>query len=154
MDSSPQHTIQEQWKNGYLIGYDCIVYADGKIVIGEYYSTFDPNNGETKQYWSPLCDTELDKITKYNEDIWTACDIFHGSFIYKDQHIVFGDGAMGNEGFVASTKEDGTLNWSIFFTFSNPICKASIEGNQLICFGDTGTKIKINLEELSKIEII
>jgi hypothetical protein len=60
---------------------------------------------------------------------------------------------MGNEGYVASTKLNGELNWSIFFTFSNPIHRAEVINNQLICYGDTGTKISINLSDLTQIKI-
>jgi len=145
--------IQEKWKDSFILGYDCIVYGNGKITIGEHYSCFNPNNNETKYYWTPICDTTLDKIEKYDDDIWTEVDIFHGSLVYKNQKIVFGDGGMGNEGYIASVKLNGELKWSIFFTFSNPICKAEIIDNHLICYGDTGTKININLKELHKIKI-
>lgn len=145
--------IQQKWKQGFLLGYDCIVYASGNIVIGESYSAYNPNNGETKRYWSPLCDTTLEKIEKYNDDIWTECDIWHGSFEHQGQKIVFGDGGMGNEGYIASTTLNGELNWSIFFTFSNPICKVEIIEGKLICYGDSGTKISIDKNELTQIKI-
>lgn len=57
---------------------------------------------------------------------------------------MFEDGGMGNEGYIASTKLNGELNWSIFFTFSNPICKAEIKDQQLICYSDSGIKISID----------
>jgi hypothetical protein len=73
-------------------GYDCITFASGKVVMGNTYSTEDSNNGEMKRYWFPLCDTTLEKVEKYDDEIWTGCDIFHGSFEFNDQKIVFGDG--------------------------------------------------------------
>ena len=148
-----QQKIQQKWKEGYVLGYDCITHSNGEIVIGEPYSVYDPNNKKTKRYWSPICDTTLDKIEKYNEDIWTECDIWHGAFEYNNQKIVFGDGGMGNEGYIASTTKEGLLNWSIFFTFSNPICKAEVIENKLICYGDGGIKITIDLNELSNIKV-
>ncbi len=148
-----QNKIQDKWKRGLVLGYDCIVFANGEIVIGNVYRTKNPNNGEIKQHWFPLCDTTLEKIEKYDDDIWTVCDIFHGSFEFENQKIVFGDGGMGNEGYIASTNLNGELNWSIFFTFSNPICKAEIVKDQLICYGDTGTRISIDLNELTNIKV-
>ena len=47
--------------------------------------------------------------------------IFHGAIPYHNNTIVFGDGEMGNEGFIALIDKDNNLIWSIFFTFSNPI---------------------------------
>lgn len=145
--------IQKKWKDLLVLGHDCIVYGDGRITIGSYYRLFNPNNNETKYYWSPICDTTLEWMEKYDEDLWTEVDIWHGEFIFENQKIVFGDGAMGNEGFIASTSLEGELNWSIFFNFSNPICKAEIIGESLICFGDGGIKINIKLDELHKIKV-
>ncbi len=145
--------IQEKWKQGYLPGFDCITMGEGDIIIGNAYSTYDPNNGETEQYWSPLCDTTLESIEKYNDDIWTEVDIFHGAFEYENQKFVFGDGAMGNEGFVASTSLNGVLNWAIFFTFSNPIHKAEVKNHHLICYGDSGVIIDIDLNTITKIKV-
>lgn len=39
--------IQEKWKSLLVLGYDCIVYSNGSITIGECQSLFDPNNNET-----------------------------------------------------------------------------------------------------------
>jgi len=145
--------IQEKWKDLLVLGCDAIVYSDGRITIGNHYSFYNPNNNETTYYWSPLCDTILENIEKYDEDIWTYVDIWRGELVLENQKIVFGPGSMGNEGFVASTKLTGELNWSVFFTFSNPICKAEIIEETLICYGDTGCQIKINLNELHEIKI-
>lgn len=145
--------IQEKWKEGYLPGYDCIVYGDGTCTIANAYSTYDPNNGETKQYWSPLCDTTLENIEKYNDDIWVETDIFHGAFEYQNQKFVFGDGGMGNEGYIASTKLTGELNWAIFFTFSSPIHKVEVIDEHLICYGDSGTVMAIDLNNITKIKV-
>lgn len=145
--------IQEKWKQGYLPGFDCITMGEGDIIIGNAYSAYDPNNGETKQYWSAICDTTLESLEKYNDDIWVECDIFHGAFEYENQKFVFGDGGMGNEGYVASTALNGVLNWAIFFTFSNPIHKAEVKDHHLICYGDSGTIIDIDLKKITKIKV-
>ncbi|WP_299602992.1 hypothetical protein [uncultured Aquimarina sp.] len=145
--------IQEKWKQGYLPGYDAIIMGEGDIIMANAYSTYNPNNGETKRYWSPTCDTTLESLEKYNDDIWVEYDIFHGAFEYQNQQFVFGDGGMGNEGFIASTSLSGILNWAIFFTFSNPICKAEIKNEHLICYGDSGIIITIDLKNITKIKI-
>jgi len=144
--------IQAQWKNGRVLGFNCIAFGDGRVVVANAYAV--PTETKTrKQYWFPLCDTTLDGLEKYDDDIWTEVQIYHGSFEHDEQTFVFGDGAMGNEGFVASVDAEGILNWSIFFTFSNPIIRAEIDGQDLVCFGDTGTVIRIDLGELTKIDV-
>ncbi|WP_299247397.1 hypothetical protein [uncultured Aquimarina sp.] len=146
--------IQDKWKEGFVIGFDCIAYGDGYVIMGNTYCVENSETKEVKRHWFPLCDTTLSGIERHNEDIWTEIDIFHGSFKYKDKTIVFGDGAMGNEGYVASLNEDKTLDWSIFFTFSNPIHKAEVKNEHLICYGDTGAIIDIDLNNITKIKVI
>lgn len=146
--------IQDKWKQGYLPGHDCITYGNGTLVIANTYHVIDTETKKRKQFWFPLCDTTLEGIQKYDEDIWTAIDIYHGAITYGNQKIVFGDGGMGNEGYVASTDSiSGYLNWAIFFTFSNPICRVEIKNEHLICYGDTGTIIDVNLNEITQINI-
>jgi len=146
--------IQEKWKQGFLPGYDCIVMGDGDIIIGNTYEVILTETKEYKRYWFPLCDTTLEGVEKYDTDIWTEVDAFHGAFEYKNQKFVFGDGAMGNEGFVASTTLIGELNWAIFFTFSNPICKAEVIDESLICHGDSGAIINIDLNNITEIKVL
>ncbi|NOQ75241.1 MAG: hypothetical protein GQ574_24730 [Crocinitomix sp.] len=145
--------IQEKWKQGYLPGMDCITHGNGTITVGNTYVLMDGETKESKRYWFPLCDTILENFEKYDADIWSEIDIFHGAFEYENQKFVFGDGAMGNEGYVASTKLNGELNWAIFFTFSNPIHKAEVIDEHLICYGDTGAIIAINLKNITDIKI-
>lgn len=145
--------IQAKWQAGYVVGYDGIVYGDGKVVMANAYSTYDPNNGKTQLYWSPLCDTTLASIESYNDDVWVEVDIFHGSFEFEGQTIVFGDGGMGNEGYVASITKDNKLNWSLFSTVSNPIMKAEMQGRTLICYGQTGYVAKISIDDLTQVSV-
>lgn len=145
--------IQEKWIEGYLPGFDAIIYGDGSFVIANACRVFNPNDGTTKHYWSPFCDTTFEQILKYDDDIWTAVDVFHGSFEYEEQRFVFGDGGMGNEGYIACTTLEGKLNWAIFFTFSNPIIRAEVIDRQLICYGDSGIIIEIDLDLITNISV-
>ncbi|WP_433812906.1 hypothetical protein [Flavobacterium johnsoniae] len=145
--------IQGQWKNGLLPGIDCIVYKNGQVTIANTFRLKDSNSQKSKQYWSPLCDTTIDSLENYDDDIWTNIDIYKGAIDYEDGKIVFGEGSMGNEGFIASIDKDNQVNWGIFFTFSNPIIKAEIINDQLICISDLETKISIQLKNLTKISV-
>ena len=146
--------IQKRWKAGLLPGVDCILFGNGTIIIGNCYCLIDSETNRKRRYWYPLCDTTIESMEKYQPDIWTNIDILHGSFEYENQVIVFGEGSMGNEGFVASTNNDGDLNWGIFFTFSNPINQAEVQGQQLLCKSGNGDVwITIKLNDLTKIKI-
>lgn len=145
--------IQDKWRESFVLGYDCLAYGDGRVVFANAYSLYDPNNGETTLYWTPLCDTTVESILRYNDDIWKEVDIFHGALEFEGQKIVFGDGGMGNEGYIASITPDNELNWSMFFTNSNPIMRAEMNGRTLIAYGETGFIAHINIDNPSDISI-
>lgn len=145
--------IQQKWREGFVLGYDCIAYGDGSLVFANAYSMYDPNTHETTFYWTPLCDTTVESILKYNDDIWTEAGIFDGPFEFEGQRIVFGDGAMGNEGYVSSTTLEGHLNWSLFFTNSNPIMRAYMEGRTIVAKGETGFIAQINIDNPADISV-
>ncbi len=146
--------IQSKWREGFVIGFDCLAHGDGRVVIAHTYALYDPITDVTERFWSPLCDTTLEGMTKYDEDIWTAVDIFHGAFEFEGQKIVFGDGSMGNEGYVASVGPDNTLNWSLFSTFSNPIIKAEMSDRTIVCHGETGLIITISFDTPTEVKVI
>ncbi len=145
--------VQNKWRNGMLPGINCIVFANADVIVANAYRVKDDNAGSSKQYWFPFCDTTIASLEKYEADIWTKIDIADGAIDYGDQKIVFGEGSMGNEGFVAATNINGDLIWGIFFTFSNPIFSAKIIDDVLICVSETELEIKIDLHDLTKILI-
>ncbi|MCA9177380.1 MAG: hypothetical protein KDB14_23005 [Planctomycetales bacterium] len=140
-------TLQKKWREGFVVGYDCIAFGDGQIVFANSYSAYDPNTHETTLYWTPLCDTTLESLLRYNDDIWTEVDIFRHPLEFDGQKIVFGDGGMGNEGYVASVSSDNNLNWSMFFTNSNPIIRAEMDGRTIEAYGETGFIARINIDD-------
>jgi hypothetical protein len=146
-------TIQQKWRDGYVVGYDCIAYGNGEIVFANAYSVYDPNTHETAIYWSPLCDTTLASLLKYNDDIWTQVDIFRHPFEFEGQKIVFGDGGMGNEGYIASVTPENDLNWSLFFTNSNPIMRAEMQDRTILAYGETGFIARINIDNPADISV-
>ncbi|WP_143166673.1 hypothetical protein [Pedobacter caeni] len=145
--------IQSKWREGKLPGIDCLLFADGNVVMANAYGIEDPNTHTKEFRWSAICDTTIGSLEKYEPDIWTDIDIFHGAVSYGEGKIVFGDGCMGNEGFVASTDKNGDLNWGMFFTFSNPVYSAVIKDHTLICTTELGTEISIQLDDLTQVSI-
>ncbi|WP_370234025.1 MULTISPECIES: hypothetical protein [Henriciella] len=146
-------TIQQKWREGFVVGYDCIAHGTGRVVFANAYSLYDPNTHETTLYWSPLCDTTVASLLKYNDDIWTGVDIFRDPFEFEGQKIVFGDGGMGNEGYIASVTPENDLNWSLFFSNSNPIAHAEMQGRTIVAYGETGFIAQINIDNPADISV-
>lgn len=165
--SSP---IQTLWENNQIFGIDGIVYSD-KIIIMNYYLI-----GKNLYKGFPLCDTTFHDVVKYYPEpyrkvlpdgrveyqpdpnnileLGVQIQIYLASpLAYENENIYFGEGAMGNEGFVALVDKDNQLLWSILFNLTNPIMSASTKEDYLYLLSTDNTKVKINLKNLTEIEI-
>ncbi|WP_138751367.1 hypothetical protein [Paenibacillus sinopodophylli] len=149
------NSIAEHWNlvERELPGINCIIFPDGVLTLLNCYSIYDPNTKERKKICSPLCDTTIDSIAKYNVECWTIVDAWV-SIDYQNGKIYGGDGQMGNEGYIACTDAEDRLVWGIFFENSNPIKSLEIKDNILIAINEhTELQIEINLENLTQIKM-
>ncbi|CAI6080511.1 hypothetical protein PAECIP112173_02911 [Paenibacillus sp. JJ-100] len=129
--------LMEHWsaEQRELPGMNCIAFANGDIIILDIRKIYDPNNNEHKMYCTPLCDTTIDSVEKYNHDCWTMVDVW-ASVDFRGGKIVGGDGQMGNEGFIACVDHEDQLVWAIFLEDTNPIKKLSVNDNKLIAINE------------------
>lgn len=147
--------IMEHWsaEQRELPGMNCIAFADGTVIILDILKIHDPNNNERTMHVSPLCDTTIDSMVKYNPDCWTMIDAWT-SIDYQDGTIVGGDGAMGNEGFIAYADAEDNLVWAIFFEDTNPIKKLSVNESTLNAINEHDElRIEIDLNHLVDIQM-
>nr|WP_261771688.1 hypothetical protein [Paenibacillus xylanexedens] len=147
--------IMEQWsaEQRELPGMNCIAFADGTVTILDIRTYLDSNNNERTLSVSPLCDTMIDSIVKYNPDCWTMVDVWT-SVDYQGGKIIGGDGQMGNEGFIACTDAEDHLVWAIFLEDTNPIKKLSVSGNSLIAINEhEELRVEINLHNVVDIRM-
>ncbi|PAD30402.1 hypothetical protein CHH60_16590 [Paenibacillus sp. 7523-1] len=136
-----------------LPGMNCIAFANGDIIILNISKYYNPNNNERTISCTPLCDTTIESIDKYNDDYWTEVDAWT-SMDYQGGKIYGGDGQMGNEGFIACTDANDSLVWGIFLDETNPIKKLSVKGKTLIAINEHGDmSIEINLDSLADIKM-
>ncbi|MCD8042775.1 MAG: hypothetical protein LUH10_06885 [Tannerellaceae bacterium] len=146
--------IQEKWKQGFLPGGNILLYADGSVVYLNYYESYNPNNGERKRYCSPVCDTTIISLEKYDNDIWVKSDIMlNSSLSYKEGFIHGCDGSWGSDGFIVYTDTGNQLIWAYCFEFSNPIVKMELEESLLTCYSDNETVVTIDLDNPVKIKV-
>ncbi|WP_145413963.1 hypothetical protein [Paenibacillus xylanexedens] len=147
--------IMEHWsaEQQALPGVNCIAFADGTVIILDIRTYFDPNNNERTMSVSPLCDTTIESMVKYNPDCWTMVDAWT-SVDYQGGKIIGGDGQMGNEGFIACTDAEDRLVWGIFLENTNPIKKLSVSGNAIIAINEHDELcVEINMENIVDIKM-
>ncbi|WP_136668193.1 hypothetical protein [Flavobacterium sp. H122] len=144
--------INEHWLNEELIGIDCVQKNNGEIIILNCYSF--TNNNVKQSFATPICDTTIDSLEKYNSDIWTSFEVLSNRVEINNEFIVLGgEGAMGNEGFVACTDINDNFIWGAFFTNSNPFYKIEVENNTVFAFSSNNLLFKIDLFNPEKISI-
>jgi hypothetical protein len=139
------------WNQNELIGIDCILKNDETVIILNCYSVGQGEN--KKHYVFPLCETTVQSLEKYNDDIWSEFDIFTEKMPYNDDIIFGGEGSMGNEGFIACTDKNNSLNWAIFFVNSNPFYKIEIIDNIIYAYSSLDLVYKVDIHNLEKITI-
>lgn len=136
-----------------LPGINCIVYPDGKITILRYTSLYNPNTNTSQLFCSPQCDSTIDSLEQYDAAYWTVVDEWT-SVDYQGGKIIGGDGAMGNEGFLACINDKEDFMWGMFFESTNPLKPQEINDDTLIVISEhDDIQLEINLNDLTKIKI-
>lgn len=122
-------TIQDHWKKGHILQYVGVALGTGKLIsVNQNYNIEN------------LAESTLKVINEFDiESLRISTDSFvEVTIMSKVIQIpslnccaIFGEGQMGNEGFVAVTRSD-SLIWSAFFTNSNPFYELNLLENSLI----------------------
>jgi hypothetical protein len=60
---------------------------------------------------------------------------------------------MGNEGFIACTDKDNSLNWAMFFVNSNPFYKIEIIKDIIYAYSSLDLVYQVDIHSLEKITI-
>lgn len=148
-----EEMIQEHWNNNELPGIDCIIRADGTVTILNFYKTNQENR--INYYLSPICDTTIESLEKYNDDIWTEIEVNPDAIVLSNgDTFVFGEGSMGNEGFIALVNSDKSiLKWALFSTVSNPIIRVQSGEREIIAYSSDNLKLTIDIDNPERIKI-
>ena len=137
--------VQQQWQNNKLIGINSIIYNDffETVILINFYRM---DNDESFVF--PFCDTTVSSLEKYDNDIWTEIQEYKSIPYDNDTLIKFGEGAMGNEGFICMTDKNNILKWAVFLENSNPIIDCKIFEKKILLISSNKQKITIDLENL------
>ncbi len=146
--------IQEHWKNYELLQMDAILFDSGKVLV------LPAGNlvAETKKELTlvPIEETTVEKIVEKDPDCWIETVPYTTYAVDKasGDHILCGEGVMGNEGFVARVDATHkTLVWGMFLTFSNPFERVEIDGDTVWAFSTHGHKWAIGLDYPGSVKI-
>ncbi|QQT26782.1 hypothetical protein [Sphingobacterium spiritivorum] len=134
-DKVMYNTIQEHWLLSELVGIDAIVFSDGRMKLIDISWNENPEIRNTfgKEYHYNVSGiTSLNEIIeKYDNDIWSVCQINDQITTDSAYNFVCGEGEMGNEGFIAKLDRDGNIVWSLYSTTSNPFYKFEYSDGRL-----------------------
>ncbi|MDJ0367229.1 hypothetical protein QMK33_18935 [Hymenobacter sp. H14-R3] len=149
LPSAHRNSVQLQWADSHLLGLNALSYGDGRVTLLRIYTV---RSDQTEKFYAfPVADTTIEGIVKYDDDLWTEIQLHGSQIIVGDTTFRCGEGAMGNEGFVAATNADGLL-WTLFSTASNPFQKLEVVGIRLKAYSDCQV-YSINLENLTDIKV-
>jgi hypothetical protein len=99
--------------------------------------------------------TSIDNLEKEGKLGWASCYI---SDEYIDEihsiKVVCGETSWGGDGFVAVTNLKEKLIWIAFFGCSNPFCKVTIAGTQIIALSTYECEWRFDIDNPSRISVV
>jgi hypothetical protein len=141
--------IQAKWASNHLLGYNSLSYGNGKVTLLDVHVNRSESDCHCVTF--PVADTTIESITSYNDDPWTPIQLYNGRIVKNELTFLCGEGAMGNEGFVAAIDNKG-LVWAFFSTVSNPFVRIELVKTNLRAYSHNYL-YTINLEEITDIKI-
>lgn len=118
--------IQAHWQKSLVYGFPSILYKNGDIQFITINNKANPNLPQTfnREYELVFLErTNLQVEMKKYDDIWTEYQIYGTIERSNGTILKYGEGAMGNEGFIAKLDANNILEWILFSTCSNPFIR-------------------------------
>jgi hypothetical protein len=123
MSMSEIDILQERWRREDALHVNGITYRDGRVLLLNVYNL--ETGSEISCFADRLADTTVASVFKYNDDPWVTVTATARLQIADNRILLAGEGAMGNEGFVA-LEDGGILEWILFCTASNPFSELEL----------------------------
>lgn len=141
--------LQEHWDQTELIGLDAMTFSDGSIKLIDIVYKENKNliNTFGKEYsFRNLEQTNLNEVVnKFDDDIWSTCQINDHMKIGDNAIYACGEGEMGNEGFIVKLDSDGNIQWSLYSTSSNPFYKIVVYKDELAFFSTANFAVVLEI---------
>jgi hypothetical protein len=127
--AAPHARLQDAWRNSELPHFSGIVLGDGRLVVMQ--ESVVVHDGLREHYASPVCESRIESFDAFGGESVDITALVPPLPISDGLSAVCGEGAMGNEGFVAVTW-NGLLMWSAFFVTSNPFYRITMDGEDTL----------------------
>ena len=109
--------------------------------------------GEAQHYVAPVCESWLDSFEDLSGQYVEITGLVPLLPLEAGAEAICGEGAMGNEGFVAMLSH-GLLRWAAFFTTSNPFYKLRLgQSDKLIATSTHEVEWRFPLDEPWRVEV-
>lgn len=133
--------IQEHWNKQEIVGLDGLFHNTGKV--HNLYIESKRNTQAITTYGKVYdllfqSETTIDKlIEQHSDNIWVSFDVFGKLLLDNGNHYLYGEGGMGNEGFIIKLDSSGQVLWTFFSTTSNPFVNSKVLDKNLFGFVST-----------------
>ncbi len=142
--------IQDKWNDSSILGMDSIVLKNGLVYLIDIIYSQDDRAKKTfnKLYQLEIgAKTSLDELLENDPDVWSEIQINGELELHDNSKILFGEGEMGNEGFIVKTDAENNIEWSFFSTQSNPFINATIVNEDVHIFSSHGFHMILNKDD-------
>jgi hypothetical protein len=144
--------LKEKWNQENLVGINSLTRRDGSVVIINITSI--KIEDRMNYFCQPLCDTTIESIEKYDNDVWTEIQVFCRCSDPQTGNLYLGgEGGMGNEGFIVCLDDQEEPIWALFFQNSNPFHEIVLKENILEARSSLELSYSIDLRTPEKIRI-
>lgn len=129
-----KNILDKKWKEGSVPHIDGIIFQNGMVVLQQVYSTCV--GSDITLSIEPVADSQLDSVLKYNPDAWVEVTSLASMNWDDSLEVVCGEGAMGNEGFIAAIRrKENCPEWILFCSKSNPFISVERRDHLLVVEG-------------------
>ena len=130
----PLELLQERWRAGFVLHINGLVFGDGRVLLIDAKTVLSGTTVKTVA--TPLANTTASSVLRHNATAWVTVTRLATLVWSPSCHVECGEGAMGNEGYIAAVDDhDGSLIWMLFCTASNPFVDLYREDDTVVVEG-------------------
>lgn len=121
--------LQDHFRRDELLHVNGITTRSGRVILISA-TTLRTARG-VKCAAAPLAETTVSSVLKFRPSAWVTVTATERLTDAPGWCFLAGEGAMGNEGFVA-LEVGGSLEWSLFCDASNPFTDLKLSGDNVV----------------------